>query len=156
MTINKELFNELKNRFVLDQRLSNKQDWKKLEKVYHDNSLWLKSIILKEGRIIKEKVNEKGELYTWLIIQHSDDLDFQKYYLELLIKLPYSKDRVQYIAYLTDRILVKENKEQIYGTQFSNGNHFPIKDIKNLDKRRKEMGLESFENYYKLMNKRYS
>ena len=68
--------------------------------------------------------------------------------------MPKTKERNQHIAYLTDRILVKENKGQIYGTQFSKDNHYPIFDENDLDKRRAEMGLGSFEEYSKLMQKK--
>jgi len=61
-------------------------------------------------------------------------------------------------AYLTDRILVNKKRKQIYGTQFytnRRGQYIPrpIRDIKNLDKRRKAMSLGIFSKYKKIMKK---
>ncbi len=64
----------------------------------------------------KDMVGEKGELYVWLISQHLNDIDFQKSCLKLLEDLPKIKERNKHIEYLTDRILIKENKKQVYET----------------------------------------
>ncbi|MFH1248801.1 MAG: DUF6624 domain-containing protein [archaeon] len=153
MNHNQKLFYELEQRFKLDQELIKQCDIKKYTENCHKNSEWLKRIISKQGGSSEEKISKQGEFYSWLIVQHSEDIDFQKLCLKLLKNLSKTKERNQHIAYLIDRILVKENKKQIYGTQFSNGNPFPILDEGNLDKRRNEMGLGSFEEYSKTMQK---
>lgn len=145
------LLNELIRRFELDQELSRKKEFGKLEEIYRSNSSWLKNIVLKDGWPSAESVTKRGENCVWLITQHSDDLGFQKYCLNLLSKLNPTKERKQSIAFLTDRILVNENQKQIYGTQFSNGKPLPIQDYQNLDKMRKKMGLESFNEYQERM-----
>ena len=149
--MNKLLLNELKERFELDQKLLLKKDWETLKQIYRENSSWLKKIIHSQGWLSEKIVGEQGELYAWLIVQHSDDFNFQKSCLKLLKNLPKTKERNQHVAYLTDKILTKENKKQIYGTQFSYGNPCPIFDKKNLDKRRAEMNLCPFKEYYSLM-----
>ncbi len=149
--INKGLLEELKIRFELDQKLINSQKIHKFEKNCRINTIWLKDNIYKYGWLRSEIVSEQGELFTWLIVQHSQDINFQKKCLELLKKLQLTNERNQHIAYLTDRILVNEGKKQVYGTQFSNGKPFPIKDINNLDKRRKDKSLENFKDYSKMM-----
>jgi hypothetical protein len=57
------------------------------------------------------------------------------------------------LAYLTDRVRVGENKEQVYGTQFrlvdGKWQPFPIEDEKNVDERRKEVGLSTLAEYRK-------
>ena len=60
------------------------------------------------------------------------------------------------IAYLKDRVLVNNGKKQLFGTQFYTNKKGifgprPIKDIKNLNKRRKEYGLPPFSEYKKLI-----
>ncbi len=50
--------------------------------------------------------------------------------------LPDTEVKVFNIAYMEDRVLVRQGKSQVYGTQDGE-----IKDIANLDKRRKAMGL---------------
>ena len=153
MNPNPELFSELEQKFKVDQELSKQGFGEEYVENCHRNSEWLKKIISKQGWLSEEKVSKQGELYAWLIVQHSDDIDFQKSCLNLLKGLPKIKERNQHVAYLTDRILVKGNKKQIYGTQFSNSNPFPVlyKDI--LDKRRAEMDLGSFDEYYEVMQK---
>lgn len=155
--INKELFNELKKRFEIDQKSTKLYDKEfnldKFEKVSIDNTNWLKKQIGTYNWLSSELVGEQGELFAWLIVQHSSNLNFQKNCLRLLKSLPITKTRSGHIAYLTDRILTKENKKQVYGTQFLDNEPIPLEDINNLDKRRKEMGLERFEIYYEQMTK---
>ena len=63
------------------------------------------------------------------------------------------------LAYLTDRVLVAEKKQQIYGTQFRlmDGKMEPysIADEKNVDRRRKEVGLPSLAEYRKMLEAVY-
>lgn len=154
MPKNDNLFKELKDRFELDQNLSKNKSFEEIKKIYETNSIWLKKIIENREWLSYDIVGKQGELYAWLIVQHSPDIDFQKRVLDLLRNLPKTMERNGHIAYLTDRILIKQNKKQLYGTQFSNGQPYPIENKSNLDKRRNKMGLGSFEEYYKLMNKK--
>jgi len=152
MELDKGLLEELKNRFITDQKLSKDKKWKELEKIYHENSEWLKDIIYQIGWLSDDIITKQGELYAWLIVQHSPDIEFQKQCLRLLNQLPKTKERKQHLAYLTDRILVNENKRQLYGTQFSNGEPLPIEDLENLEARRENMNLESFNKYKNRMS----
>ncbi len=115
--MNKILFEELKKRFEEDQKLLRGERLKEWDSLRKENSLWLKEIVDRDGWVSNKIVGEQGELYAWLIVQHSDDLSFQKYCLEQLKVLPVTKERMEHIMYLTDRILIKEGKHQIYGTQ---------------------------------------
>lgn len=152
---NKELAEELKKRFEIDQKCTDLYDpdfsLEKFEKVCLDNTLWLKNKISDYGWLSSDLVEEQGELFAWLIVQHSADLNFQKDCLRLLKSFPVAKARNGHIAYLTDRILIKETKKQLYGTQFYGNKPIPINDINNLDKRREEMSLGKFVEYYKIM-----
>ncbi|MDP3027797.1 MAG: hypothetical protein Q8N63_08900 [Nanoarchaeota archaeon] len=154
----KQLQKELISMFKKDQESINKNS-KELGKVMSQNTKRLKEIISKIGWPTSEIVWENGEHAAWLIVQHSDfDLEFQKICLNLLKKLPQTQERKIHIAYLTDRILVNRNKKQIYGTQFKKENGrlkpSPIADIDNLERRRKEIGLESFKEYRKSLLKK--
>ena len=143
---------ELLRRFELDQKLLKEKKWDKLESVCYENTIWLKNLIDKMGWPPSEIIGEDGELHSWLIVQHSLDINFQERILKLLKQLlPINKRRVN-IAYLTDRILVAKNKKQIYGTQFYRNEEAklipcPIYNFENLEKRRNEVGLESFSRY---------
>ena len=60
------------------------------------------------------------------------------------------------VAYLTDRVLVNEEKKQLYGTQFwmVGGKMVPrpIEDEAGLAARRAELGMISMEEYSAIMN----
>ena len=149
--INSQITKELWKRFEFDQQLIKEKNWKELGKFNKENSFWLKKIIIHQGWLSEEKFGSHAEQCAWLIVQHSPDIKFQKLCLKLLKSLSNNKERRKHIAYLEDRILVSESKIQIYGTQFNGNKPFQIKDKTNLDKRRKVMGLEPFEEYYRLM-----
>ena len=52
-------------------------------------------------------------------------------------------------AWLVDRILVKQGKPQLYGTEFEYGSNkvAPIADSGNLNARRKKMGFPPFSEH---------
>lgn len=108
---------ELLNRFEMDQGYT-WTDENKAREVYLKNSLWLKKIINKIGWPSEQLVGIKGEQSAWLIAQHSPDITLQQRCLELIKRLPLTKERREYIEYLTDRILINKGENQIYGTQF--------------------------------------
>lgn len=64
-------------------------------------------------------------------------------------------------AYLTDRVLVNSGKPQRYGTQMYRNDSGelvlrPIEDEKSIDELRKELGLESLDEYTQKMRDRDS
>jgi hypothetical protein len=56
------------------------------------------------------------------------------------------------VAYLTDRIMIKERGVQLYGTQVNTYTPYPIIDSVNVNKRRADMGLGTLEEYRKTMS----
>lgn len=129
-----------------------------LKKLDSEHTEKMRGIIKRFGWQGKGLVGKRGAQTAWLLVQHADyDTRFQEWCLNFL-KGAVSREEAEprHIAFLTDRILTHQNKKQVYGTQFRTGKNgklvpFPIKDIKKLDKRRKEMGLESFYVYTKKM-----
>lgn len=114
-----------------------------------ENTAALKEIIYQYGWPTVELVGKEASHNAWLLAQHADhDHGFQKEVLKFLTN-------PREIAYLTDRVLVAEGKEQEFGTQlFRNSDEEklrprPIRDIENVNKRREEYGLESLEEYLK-------
>ena len=85
------------------------------------------------------------------ILQHTEFEVMNKYYP--LVKKVWKKGDYSSISYamLTDRILKYKGKKQIYGTQLTWSTFdkkypsqyylYPVKDFKNVNKRRKEMGF---------------
>ncbi len=118
----------------------------------------VKKIIDKYGWPGKSLVGKQGANAAWLLVQHAThDVDFQKKCLELLKKaVAINEAERRHVAFLTDRILILQNKKQIFGTQFRRNKDnqlesFPIKDGKKIDLIRKKMGLESLSKYKKKM-----
>ncbi len=120
-------------------------------------------IIKKYGYPNFDLVGEETSNNFWALIQHQDrHINFQDSVVELLKKeVDNNKASKSNYAYLVDRLLVNKKKKQIYGTQMQlnkKGNSYepkPVRDKKNLNKRRSEMGLVTEEEYIKIMNSRF-
>lgn len=160
--MNKNLAKILNEIAVIDQ---------KMRKNAMKTGIWDKAIDRKNTSKIKEIINKfgwptiilvgkKASRNAWLLVQHADhDVKFQKKCLRLMeniYKINPNLINKTNIAYLKDRVLVSEGNKQLFGTQFytnEKGIFGPraIKDIKNLDKRRKEYNLPPFSKYKKLI-----
>lgn len=121
----------------------------------------MKEIVDKYGWPGKSLVGADGANAAWLLVQHADqDRTFQKKCLEL-VKAAFKQGEAtgQQLAYLTDRVLVGEGKKQIYGSQFQQKDGkllpSPIEDEANVDKRRKEVGLNPLAEYAKQLAETY-
>lgn len=131
----------------------------KINAIDKKNREQLKKIIVKHGWPTISMVGEDGAHAAWLVAQHSDlDLEFQKEILTVFEKLlPIGEVSKSNYAYLKDRVLVNEGKPQLFGTQFTDDSDKhpipqPIKDRKNLDKRRAAFELIPFEEYEKFFH----
>ncbi|MFH1151595.1 MAG: DUF6624 domain-containing protein [Nanoarchaeota archaeon] len=155
----KELRKELLEMFKADQKAAVPFD-PIFNEIIVKNKKRLDEIIKKFGWPSSNLVGKKGEMAAWLIVQHADfDVKFQEKCLKFLLKLPKTKEREKHIAYLTDRTLVNRRRKQIYGTQFYPNKSGiltprPIRDIHNIERKRAEVGLESFKTYKKRMEKK--
>lgn len=167
-----------------NDQLARKDQWKKLKRMVKDgieresklykkrvrefvqelsaldrkNSSRVKKIIDKHGWPGISLVGKRGAQAAWLLVQHAThDVKFQKKCLNLLRNAVRRGDaEKKHEALLTDRILILENKKQIYGTQFRSRKDgimepFPIKNRRRLSTLRKAMGLEPFSIYEKKM-----
>ena len=151
---------------ILDKKFSDKdnQKYKKsvnqlvtqlknLDSIHTDR---MRGIIKKYGWPGKSLVGKRIAQMAWLLTQHADyDVPFQESCLKLLEKaVACGEAEPRHVAFLTDRVLIHKGKKQIYGTQFTTKKNgapipFPIKDIKTLNKKRKQVGLEHFSVYTK-------
>lgn len=122
------------------------------------NTEKMKAIVARHGWPTISLVSTKGSKNAWLIVQHADDdLRFQKECLRLILAAykRNPKDIIpMQIAFLTDRIRVNEKKPQKFGTQFYTNKkgeftYWPIRDIRNVDKRRAAYAIEPFAEYIK-------
>lgn len=131
------------------------------------NILRIDQIINKYGYPGTDLVGERYNNIAWAVIQHSK-YETQKKYLPILKKAVENK-QLKFSAYATtiDRILVKEKKPQIYGTQVKTVTlkkdnkkaliFWPIKDSCNINQIRKSAGFYEWriKKYAKNFNIKY-
>ena len=116
----------------------------------------IKKVVSTFGYPSFEKVGKETSSNFFTLIQHSDiDLTFQTKMLAL-IKKQVDKKQVSgnNYAFLYDRVQKNSKKEQLYGTQLGydeNGNAYSVnlKDKENVNRRRKDLGMETLEEYLK-------
>ncbi len=107
----------------------------------------LREIVADHGWPGSSLVGEDGAGAAWLLAQHADaDVVFQRRCLELLEAAVTEGEASRgHLAYLTDRVLVNEERPQRFGTQFKQvGGSFepqPIDDEERVDERRLDAGL---------------
>lgn len=123
-----------------------------MKELHNRNAKILSDIIDTIGYPTIDKVGKEANEATWLIIQHSiGQPQFMKKCAELLESaVREDKADLKSLAYLTDRIAVFEEKQQLYGTQFDwdeNGNLSPnpFDDFNKVNERRKSIGLNTME-----------
>jgi hypothetical protein len=127
----------------------------KAEEVDKANTAWLKGVIEKHGWPTVALVGTNGAHAAWLLVQHADrDRPFQRHCLNLMAALPKGAISQSDFAYLTDRVLLAEDKKQLYGTQFEliDGKlkPRPLEDEPNVDNRRAAVGLQPLAEYLAL------
>lgn len=117
------------------------------------NLVQIEPLIAKYGWPGKSFVGASGNATVFLVIQHAD-LKTQEKYLPLLEQSVADSQSMPYdLAMLKDRILMRQGKKQLYGSQIvrdsSTGGwkFYPIEDEKNVNARRRLMGLEPIEEY---------
>lgn len=112
------------------------------------------AIIDQYGYPGKTLVGEQISHAAFLVLQHAD-LEVQEEYLPLLKEATEQGElRKSFLPLMIDRIRVRKDQPQLYGTQFFYNekgeiDFFPIEDKEDLDKRRAEMGLGPFDDYLK-------
>jgi hypothetical protein len=124
----------------------------------------------KELKVILKKMNWPGiaqvgfesSVAAFLIAQHSENLEFQKFCLKRMNKeLKYKNISMSHYAYLYDRILLQQCGKQLFGTQvdyvlINNKETAVAKPLQNKDMVnvfRFYFQLPTLEDYLKVMNK---
>lgn len=131
----------------------------KLTLIDDDNMQFLKASVKKHGWLSKSLVGTDGAKASWLMLQHCDkDREFQKQCLDVMKKLPPGEVDPKDIAYLTDRVLVGEGQQQVYGTQMRTNEKgelelAPLVEPESVDERRKRMGLGPLKEYMEMVKK---
>lgn len=144
-------------RLAIDAKNITEEQREEMENIDQRSTEYLRQIIEEIGWPIISKVGEKASHAAWLLIQHSHELEFQKKVLELMQNEPEGEVKKENIAFLQDRVLVNEERPQIYGTQYKlqDGKWIPveIEDPENVDERRGQMRMPSLEEDTAALNK---
>jgi hypothetical protein len=126
--------------------------WKNIEVADSMNLIKVRKILDTVGWLGAEKVGTKANNALFLVIQHSD-IAIQEQYLPMMREaVKNKKAESSSLALLEDRVLIRRNKKQIYGSQVgidSTGKPSlrPLEDPDHVDERRAQMGLETLADY---------
>jgi hypothetical protein len=123
-----------------------------LEKIDKPNTVRLNEIYNQYGFPTAETVGKDGVEAFLLILQHAPDETLRQKLLKPITKAFKRKEikPMDYANYV-DRLLVHQNKPQIYGSNFDMKNGKLVmsktRKLKNLNKRRRKIGLPTIEEY---------
>ena len=127
------------------------------------NTARMKEIVRQYGWPGPELVGQDGTDAAFLLVQHADH-EFQKEMLPF-VKKEYQAGKLQgqFYALLLDRVLVREGKPQIYGTQAKSFDKWkgkepvlqPIEDEAGVDQRRAAVGLPPLSEYLQSLKQAY-
>ncbi|MGD9591833.1 MAG: DUF6624 domain-containing protein [Candidatus Berkiella sp.] len=135
---------------------------KKMDQFHTDK---MKEILLEHKWITISKFGEETANNAWLLIQHADhDPFFQAGCLYVMSNLDAKEYNLKNYAYLYDRVALKFQEigmKQKFGTQvqLENGEItlLPYEGtINEVEQRRKEVNLESLDEYFLMIKKLYS
>lgn len=122
------------------------------------NLIKVMKILDEKGWLGQNVVGRQGNQTLFLVIQHAD-LEYQQKYLPMMREaVKNGNANPGNLAYLEDRVALREGKKQIYGSQAAKNKHTnkmyisPMIDPDNVDKRRAEVGLGTIAEYAAKMN----
>ena len=132
------------------------QEWKalaqKMSQIDSENMAKLEEIIADHGWPSTRQFGHQSSKAAFLILQHAT-IEHQKKYLPLVRKAVLDEELSKSsLALLEDRILMREGKDQIYGSQLTQMEGglltvWPIENESEVDARRAEVGLEPLAKY---------
>lgn len=119
------------------------------------NTQRVTQILDTHGWLGPKAVGAKGNSALFLVVQHAD-LPIQEKYLPMMREaVKNGNAQGSSLALLEDRILMRNGKKQLYGSQVRSDKEtgekafFPIEDVDNVDKRRASVGLGPLAEYAK-------
>jgi hypothetical protein len=132
-----------------------REHWKIIKYKDSINLIKVKAILDKYGWLGPDVVGGQGNSTLFLVIQHAD-LKTQEKYLPIMREaVKNEKAQPSSLALLEDRVLMRNGKKQLYGSQIgfnqkTNSYYVAaLEDPDNVDKRRASMNLGSLADYVK-------
>lgn len=156
MQVDQQIRNE-----ILESGASFEERGKEVIAIDSASTEYLKGVVERYGWPDSMIAGSEASHAAFLLVQHSNDNDFQKHALTLMTEvLDHGGIDLEDYAFLYDRVQVREGKPQKYGSQAYSDSlgvyHFyPIADSINIDARRAEMGMMPFSDYIRLMKQVY-
>lgn len=141
--------------------LNNGETLDALRTIEVTHSEWLEDTIRGIGWFKISVFGSDADAAAFLILQHSSNILFQKETLEMLIELSANGDSDPGdVAMLSDRIAIKSDEAQRFGTQgycLESGDWtpFPVSDVINVDEERAKMGLTHLDEYVSQMSVKF-
>ena len=133
-----------------------KAHWKKMHETDSMNIIVVMRILDERGWLGIDVVGRDGNSALFLVIQHADLATQEKYLPMMRAAVSAGNANASSLALLEDRILMRNGKLQLYGSQIgrdpATGEFYlsPLDDPDNVDMRRARMGLQPLADY--LMN----
>ena len=133
---------------------------KEIEAIDARHTARMKTIVTQHGWPGRSIVSEDGSHAAWLLVQHADSA-FMAQCLPLMERaVAVGEASAKDYVYLLDRVLMKQGKPQIYGTQFTSvaGGKLvlhPIEDAEHVDQRRWAVGLPPMAEQEKVIREVY-
>lgn len=169
---NQELVDELTSMVEIDQIAAGvpsgkykeltKEEWQSFkDSVFAVTHKKAAEIYNKYGFVGYDLAGKEGSKKFWLLVQHLDfDPDFQEAVLKKMkIEVENKNANPENYAYLLDRVQLNMGEKQVYGTQVlynwkvCQAYPKPLIDSINVNKRRKEIGMELLGVYLNEMSK---
>jgi hypothetical protein len=128
---------------------------KKIHNIDQSNQKYVTKVLDQYGWIGYDTIGYEANNALFLVIQHADSATQEKYLPLLKNAVKEKKASPEELALLEDRVLIRRGEKQIYGSQVqcdSTGLKcwvLPITDEKNVDNRRKAIGLPPLAVYLK-------
>jgi DNA-directed RNA polymerase subunit RPC12/RpoP len=148
-----ELRAELLRRMERDQAARRDEESGRFPEVDAENLPWLKRLVAERGWPGSSLVGADGANAMWLLVQHATaDPAFMRHCLDLLTAaVEAGEASITDQAYLTDRVLLHEGEQQVYGTQLTRrgGKWVPdnLRGPDGVDERRAAVGMRPLAEY---------
>ena len=116
------------------------------------NLIAVRQVINEYGWLSKEDIGYEANMALFLVVQHSSPKVQEEFYPILKDALDNKKLEPKYFALFDDRVASHKGEYQTYATQLIMVPDFgyvfyPIKDVKNINKKRAQIGLGTIEEY---------
>ncbi len=130
-----------------------KELWREMARKDSMNLIVVERILNERGWLGPDVVGPTGSSTLFLVIQHANLATQEKYLPMMREAVTNGKAKGSHLALLEDRVLIRNGKRQLYGSQIGlhkeTGEHYvsPLEDPDHVDERRASVGLGPLADY---------